>query len=76
MSSTVPRQSAVVLHGPKDLRIEERPRWPPASGECQVEIQATGLCGSDRTLLRRLSCPLVISFCFFHSPLLHPWPQW
>lgn len=44
-------QSAVVLHGPCDLRIEERPRLAPGPGECQVEIQATGLCGSDRKWL-------------------------
>ena len=41
-------KSAIVLHGPNDLRVEQRPRLAPGPGECQVEIQATGLCGSDR----------------------------
>ncbi|KAF9517678.1 hypothetical protein BS47DRAFT_1339208 [Hydnum rufescens UP504] len=40
MSPTVLKlQSAVVLHGPKDLRVEER--------QVQVAIHSTGLCGSD-----------------------------
>lgn len=40
-------QRAVVLHGPKDLRIEERPFWPPSHNHVQVAVQSTGLCGSD-----------------------------
>ncbi|KAF8331288.1 chaperonin 10-like protein [Cantharellus anzutake] len=39
--------SAIVLHGPKDLRVERRQRRPPSDGQVQVSIQATGLCGSD-----------------------------
>ncbi|KAF8314963.1 GroES-like protein [Clavulina sp. PMI_390] len=46
-ATTNDSQIAVVLHGPKDLKIEQRPRLAPGSGQCQVEIQATGLCGSD-----------------------------
>lgn len=57
-------QSAVVLHGPKDLRIEERPRLAPGPGECQVEIQATGLCGSDRKF------HVFNSWCSSSSPAL------
>ncbi|ROT41673.1 sorbitol dehydrogenase [Sodiomyces alkalinus F11] len=38
---------ASVLHGVKDLRVEERPLPTPANGEVQVAVQATGLCGSD-----------------------------
>lgn len=49
--SDVQLTTAVVLHGPKDLRLEKRPLWPPASGEVQVAIMATGLCGSDRKLI-------------------------
>lgn len=45
--SNVQLESAIVLHGPKDLRLEKRPLWPPAPGEVQVAIMATGLCGSD-----------------------------
>ncbi|CAK7243260.1 MAG: hypothetical protein STHCBS139747_004777 [Sporothrix thermara] len=38
---------ASVLHGVKDLRLEERELAPPAAGEVQVAVRATGLCGSD-----------------------------
>ena len=38
---------ASVLHGPKDLRFEERTLEPPNPTELQVAIKATGLCGSD-----------------------------
>ena len=38
---------ASVLHGPKDLRLEEKTLEPPNSTELQVAIKATGLCGSD-----------------------------
>ncbi|THU79591.1 GroES-like protein [Dendrothele bispora CBS 962.96] len=43
----LPQQTAAVLHGAKDLRIEQRPLWPPQQGQCQVQIVSTGLCGSD-----------------------------
>ncbi|CAK7563853.1 MAG: hypothetical protein SEPTF4163_001730 [Sporothrix epigloea] len=43
-SSTV---QASVLHGAKDLRLEVRELSPPAAGEVQVAVRATGLCGSD-----------------------------
>ncbi|TFK48990.1 GroES-like protein [Heliocybe sulcata] len=42
-----PTQNAVVLYGPKDLRLEDRPQWPPRQNEAQVAVMATGLCGSD-----------------------------
>ena len=38
---------ASVLHGPKDLRLEERTLEPPNPTELQVAIKATGFCGSD-----------------------------
>ncbi len=41
-------QQAVVLHGAKDLRVEERTLWPPQQGQVQVAVASTGLCGSDR----------------------------
>lgn len=41
-------QRAAVLYGPKDLRLEERPIWPPQYNHAQVAVRATGLCGSDR----------------------------
>ncbi|KAJ6612740.1 chaperonin 10-like protein [Mycena sp. CBHHK59/15] len=43
----LPSQSAAVLHGPKDLRLEDRTLWPPQQGQAQVAVVATGLCGSD-----------------------------
>ncbi|KAI0718707.1 GroES-like protein [Cerioporus squamosus] len=43
----LPTQHAVVLHGAKDLRLEDRTLWPPHQGQAQVAVMATGLCGSD-----------------------------
>ncbi|KAG7095403.1 hypothetical protein E1B28_006155 [Marasmius oreades] len=43
----LPTQLAAVLHGPRDLRVESRALFPPHHGECQVQLVATGLCGSD-----------------------------
>ena len=39
--------TASVLHGAKDLRLEQRKLEKPQSGELQVDIKATGICGSD-----------------------------
>lgn len=38
---------AVVIHAPKDLRIEERTVSAPGPGEVLVEIGVGGICGSD-----------------------------
>lgn len=38
---------SAVLHGPRDLRIEDRPVPTPGPGEVLVEIAAVGICGSD-----------------------------
>ncbi|KAH8648982.1 chaperonin 10-like protein [Tricladium varicosporioides] len=38
---------ASVLHGAKDLQIENRTLGLPEPSEVQVAVQATGLCGSD-----------------------------
>ncbi|KAL5118945.1 hypothetical protein ACEQ8H_003074 [Pleosporales sp. CAS-2024a] len=38
---------ASVLHGAKDLRIEERSILPPGPTELQISVRSTGLCGSD-----------------------------
>ncbi|KAF9067095.1 GroES-like protein [Rhodocollybia butyracea] len=43
----LPTSTAAVLHGPKDLRLEHRSLWAPGQGQCQIEVKATGLCGSD-----------------------------
>lgn len=44
MTSTI---ESLVLHGPKDLRLESRPLPTPSQNEVTVTIKATGLCGSD-----------------------------
>lgn len=38
---------AVVIHGAKDLRIEERDLESPTAGQVEVAIEAGGICGSD-----------------------------
>jgi L-idonate 5-dehydrogenase len=38
---------AVVCHGPRDLRIEERPEPAPGPGEVRIRLFAGGICGSD-----------------------------
>ncbi len=38
---------AVVLHGPGDVRVEDRAVPEPAAREVLVEIAAVGVCGSD-----------------------------
>ncbi|KAF1917192.1 chaperonin 10-like protein [Ampelomyces quisqualis] len=43
-----PRQiRASVLHGAKDLRIENRSIFPPGPTDLQISVRSTGLCGSD-----------------------------
>ncbi|KAI0792255.1 chaperonin 10-like protein [Abortiporus biennis] len=43
----LPTHHALVLHGAKDLRYEQRTLWPPHQGQVQVQVVSTGLCGSD-----------------------------
>ncbi len=38
---------AVLLYGPKDLRIEERPEPTIGPGEMLLRVRAVGVCGSD-----------------------------
>src|SRR6266702_3227291 len=38
---------AIVIHAPKDLRIDDFPDLAPAAGEVRVKIAAGGICGSD-----------------------------
>ncbi|KAK7731076.1 hypothetical protein SLS53_008794 [Cytospora paraplurivora] len=45
--STTQTVRASVLHGVRDLQVEERPLPPPAPHEVHVAIKSTGLCGSD-----------------------------
>ena len=41
------RIRASVLHGPRDLRLEDKTLGFPEPTELQIAIKATGLCGSD-----------------------------
>jgi len=52
---------AIVLHGPSDLCIKHHKVQPPATGEVQVSIQATGLCRSDHV------CNFISSYSCFSS---------
>ncbi|MFG2648327.1 NAD(P)-dependent alcohol dehydrogenase [Streptomyces sp. NPDC048436] len=47
MTEETKTHRAAVLHGPKDLRVEERPVPVPGPGEVLVRVAAVGLCGSD-----------------------------
>lgn len=38
---------AAVLHGIKDLRVDERPSVELGAGEVRVKVEAGGICGSD-----------------------------
>jgi L-idonate 5-dehydrogenase len=38
---------ACVVHGAKDLRVEERPSREPGPGEAAVAVAVGGICGSD-----------------------------
>lgn len=38
---------ALVIHGPRDLRVEERAVEAPGPGEVEIAIEAGGICGSD-----------------------------
>ncbi|WP_448955174.1 L-idonate 5-dehydrogenase [Labrys neptuniae] len=38
---------ALVIHGPKDLRLEERDPGPLQSGQVMVRVRVGGICGSD-----------------------------
>jgi L-idonate 5-dehydrogenase len=42
-----PSSLGVVIHAPKDLRVEEVAAVAPGPGEVRVGIQAGGICGSD-----------------------------
>jgi 2-desacetyl-2-hydroxyethyl bacteriochlorophyllide A dehydrogenase len=38
---------AAVLHGPRNVKIEDRPALTAASGEVVIRVAAAGLCGTD-----------------------------
>jgi L-iditol 2-dehydrogenase len=51
-SSTI---TASVLHGPRDLRLESRTLDEPGPGELQIEVKATGICGSDVSYYKKFA---------------------
>src|SRR6266704_6767963 len=42
-----PVATAAILYGPRDIRVHDRSIWAPYAGDVQVQVVATGLCGSD-----------------------------
>jgi L-idonate 5-dehydrogenase len=38
---------SLVIHAPKDLRVEDQDVSPPAAGEVQITMATGGICGSD-----------------------------
>ncbi|GAA2278153.1 L-idonate 5-dehydrogenase [Streptomyces ruber] len=66
-SRTNPGMKAVVVHGPGDLRIDERARPVPGPGEVLMAMEWGGICGSDLAYWRNgasgtasLAHPLVL----------------
>ncbi|KAL2158615.1 hypothetical protein VTH06DRAFT_4097 [Thermothelomyces fergusii] len=51
-SSTI---TASVLHGPRDLRLEQRTIEEPGIGELQIAIHTTGICGSDVSYYKKFA---------------------
>ncbi|WP_077489048.1 L-idonate 5-dehydrogenase [Sinomonas mesophila] len=58
---------AVVVHGPRDLRVEERPDPVPGPGEVAIAVEWGGICGSDLAYFKhgasgtaKLTSPLVL----------------
>lgn len=48
MTSSIPTtMRAVVVHGPEDYRLEERPVPVPGPGEMLLRVDAVGICASD-----------------------------
>lgn len=49
MTSTIPSgtMKAVVVHGPRDYRLEEVPIPTPGPGQALLKVEAVGICASD-----------------------------
>ncbi|KAJ9136450.1 Alcohol dehydrogenase GroES-like domain-containing protein [Pleurostoma richardsiae] len=47
--------SASVLHGPRDLRLEQRSIGDPGIGELQIAVKSTGICGSDVSYYKKFA---------------------
>ncbi|KAG4411305.1 hypothetical protein IFR04_015561 [Cadophora malorum] len=46
---------ASVLHGPREVKLEKRSIEEPALGELQIQIKATGICGSDVSYYKKFA---------------------
>ncbi|OWP00055.1 alcohol dehydrogenase GroES-like domain-containing protein [Marssonina coronariae] len=46
---------ASVLHGPHEVKLEKRSLEEPALGELQIQIKATGICGSDVSYYKKFA---------------------
>jgi len=58
---------AAVLHGPRDIRMEERARLTPGAAEAVVRVFASGLCGTDYRIWngdRAVRYPLIMGHEF------------
>jgi 2-desacetyl-2-hydroxyethyl bacteriochlorophyllide A dehydrogenase len=58
---------AAVLHGPRDIRIENRALLTPGAGEAVVHVSASGLCGTDYRIWngdRAVRYPLIMGHEF------------
>lgn len=44
---------AAVVHGPDDLRLDEKPDPEPQRGEVLIKVEWGGICGSDISYVRR-----------------------
>ncbi|KAI4867042.1 GroES-like protein [Hypoxylon rubiginosum] len=47
--------NASVLHGPRDLRLEVRNIAEPDTGELQIAVKSTGICGSDVSYYKKFA---------------------
>ncbi|XP_065094927.1 sorbitol dehydrogenase-like [Ochlerotatus camptorhynchus] len=47
------QNQAAVVHGPNDLRLEQRPIPEPAFNEVVVEVDCCGICGTDIHFLKQ-----------------------
>jgi L-idonate 5-dehydrogenase len=43
----VSQMKSIVIHAPRDLRVEDHPVDAPGPGQVQIQIAAGGICGSD-----------------------------
>jgi len=58
---------ALVLHGIRDLRVEEVPRPKPSAGEALIRVKACGICGTDLHFYKgewRVRVPLILGHEF------------